>query len=384
MPDPTRSFLTRRHWLALAAAGAASRCVPSCLGDGPAGAGRWGGEVRGRKAVAQPGRVYGVAFSRDGTKAATGGFDPGTRNGWVAVWDAETWDRVASYRVEEVRVYALAFTPDGGALVVSGFNPANLALVDAFNGRNRLLHENKEGGDVGGPVVFSPDDELMVSGHGDGLMVWDTATWERLQVIPGTRDRGWDLVPVRKVGPGWKTAGGWFLALDAPEGRVKRPENRTTIPGPEPRPPRADDPSIAMRWGLSEPVEGVDRPVWPIRLAYTPEGPSAALTSSDDTRTVRLALYDATRPDRWERRAGVVLGKAGAVPQGLAFSPDGRVLFAGCSDGLVRRWRADDGRERPALEGHNGVVFGLAFSPDGSTLATAGMGDKTVRLWSPD
>lgn len=47
----------------------------------------------------------------------------------------------------------------------------------------------------------------------------------------------------------------------------------------------------------------------------------------------------------------------------VRFSPDGKVLAAGCSDGLVRRWDVSGSEpvELPPLAGHNGWVTGLAF-----------------------
>lgn len=60
------------------------------------------------------------------------------------------------------------------------------------------------------------------------------------------------------------------------------------------------------------------------------------------------------------------LGKPLAVPAQLfriRYSPNGKVLAAGCSDGLVRRWDVSgkEPAELPALKGHNGWVTGLAF-----------------------
>lgn len=65
----------------------------------------------------------------------------------------------------------------------------------------------------------------------------------------------------------------------------------------------------------------------------------------------------------------------------VAFSPDGRTVASGGSDGVVRIWRTGTQRTagRPLIGHHQGITS-IAFAPDGRTLASSGF-DGTVRLW---
>ena len=76
----------------------------------------------------------------------------------------------------------------------------------------------------------------------------------------------------------------------------------------------------------------------------------------------------------------VLSGHTGGV-EGVAFSPDSRMIASASGDGTLWLW--DSGTGTPIgqpLTGHTGSVMGVAFSPDGTTIASAG-DDRTVRLW---
>ncbi len=64
----------------------------------------------------------------------------------------------------------------------------------------------------------------------------------------------------------------------------------------------------------------------------------------------------------------------------VAFSPDGKLLAIGDSEGFVRLWDAASGRERFTCKEHTNWVYSVAFSPDAKTLASCSH-DKTVKLW---
>jgi WD40 repeat protein/serine/threonine protein kinase len=70
----------------------------------------------------------------------------------------------------------------------------------------------------------------------------------------------------------------------------------------------------------------------------------------------------------------------------LAVSPDGRTLATGAEDGGVAFWRWEgapaEGPPKPDRQpdGHAAVVYHAVFSPDGKMLATVS-GDQTGRLW---
>lgn len=71
----------------------------------------------------------------------------------------------------------------------------------------------------------------------------------------------------------------------------------------------------------------------------------------------------------------------GDVANAVAFTPDGRWVAAGLSNGTVRVWTTDRGDAVRTLSGHRYAVRAIAISGDGLTLASASS-DQTIRLWN--
>jgi WD40 repeat protein len=66
----------------------------------------------------------------------------------------------------------------------------------------------------------------------------------------------------------------------------------------------------------------------------------------------------------------------------VAFSPDGKLILTGGSNGVARLWDAVNGEKLRDFIGHTDVInFGAAFSPDGEHIVT-GSWDGTVRVWN--
>jgi cytochrome c len=115
-------------------------------------------------------------------------------------------------------------------------------------------------------------------------------------------------------------------------------------------------------------------------LVALPPAGGGGLAAAGADGVVRLLAAEeaggapaATPPRALEAGTGPVLA--------LAAAPDGRVLAAATLGGTVALWALPEGRLLHALQGPPGVpVWAVAFAPDGRTLWTGGA-DRVVRRW---
>lgn len=81
---------------------------------------------------AQPGRIFGVAYNKDGSRIAAGSSQDG--RGEVRVYDTANFQQVWKVEIAEGGVYTVDFRADGQALAVGGFD-GEVRLLNAADGK---------------------------------------------------------------------------------------------------------------------------------------------------------------------------------------------------------------------------------------------------------
>ncbi|MFN6535416.1 MAG: NB-ARC domain-containing protein [Nostoc sp. EkiNYC01] len=64
----------------------------------------------------------------------------------------------------------------------------------------------------------------------------------------------------------------------------------------------------------------------------------------------------------------------------VAFSPDGKLIATGDTNGEIHLYQVANGEQLLTCKGHNGWIWSVTFSPDGQIIASS-CNDQTIKLW---
>ncbi|MBN2313391.1 MAG: protein kinase [Sedimentisphaerales bacterium] len=117
----------------------------------------------------------GVAFSPDARLIAAS-----SNLGFIKVWDARTFDEIATYRGFLMAVHGVTFSPDGKRLAAGGDGMETIKIWDVESHQELLNLPGR--GSIHHHVAFSPDNNTLGSLNNSGLLhLWRAHSWEEIE-----------------------------------------------------------------------------------------------------------------------------------------------------------------------------------------------------------
>jgi WD40 repeat protein len=371
------------------------------------------------------GGIYGLTFSPDSTRLASGGEDRA-----ACLWNPASGALVATCRGHMSRVHSVAFRPDGTRLLTAS-SDETVRQWDVATGNAVDAPYDRHTGEVK-RALYSPDGEWVASAGIDRtIRVWravgrqdrailhgHTLPATALAFAPSGRRlasistdivlggdntvRLWDVDPdatlpvlrghTRAIYPVALSPDGRWIASGSWDGTVRLWDAATGEPAAHPLP------NAGTVWSLAYGPDGSwlavlaeDRlRIWDAatggirkemlvpggkHVSVHPDGKRLALTVADpQNNKFHLQVWDLAS-------GGPVFSAEGTS---LAYSPDGRWLaVTAADDRAVLLLDARTHQEAARFGGHENRVNAAAFSWDGRRLATCGV-DRTVRVWQID
>jgi RNA polymerase sigma factor (sigma-70 family) len=303
-------------------------------------------------------RIMGLAVSRADETV----FSVSYADGPVLHWNPSDGRLIENLGVYSQVINNLQISPDGRTLLFLNENPKGESVLWDVASRKELRQLASDTTVWCYEAAFSPDGRLVTAGY----RIWDVSTGRLLKSLatPGTST--WCL-------PAFSADGREVITVESNQVRIWDTATGAELRRPVDKIPMANNAAISpdgrlvavgqQRFGLGPPT--------------APESPD----------NVPARLVDPIRV--WEVASGkevAALYGHTALSNGLAFSPDGRMLasvsgaWQSHGDPGVRVWDVASGVPLRRFKNESGGGFRVAFLPDGRSIVTSG-DDGTALVW---
>ncbi|MBJ01556.1 MAG: hypothetical protein CMK00_01655 [Planctomycetes bacterium] len=335
--------------------------------------------------AAMKGSIEGVAVD-----PLTGGIYLGTEIGILGVWDKDSGELVREFNGRRQHVVSMAMAKGGGLLVAGGLRGNVVSYPEVEESYIGIpAHEGAVTG-----LALSPDGSKIVSAGTDGrICVWEAST--------GAEGHALHLHPGRIMDVAFDSSGERFMSL-CEDSRIRFFDMDTgaglfsvfddSAPMALSVAPMGAEMVTGGQYGMlsvrecatGSPLRRRDlgRSMVPV-VKYSPDGREILAGSTDGTlRLVRshdledLWVQDGCAEVQWAE--DIVLEPQDAAD--IQFSPDGKWFALNAGGRVITIRSAGTGKVVRRLEGHRGIVTSIAVSPNGTLLASSSV-DQTVRLW---
>ncbi|MCB0191782.1 MAG: trypsin-like peptidase domain-containing protein [Anaerolineae bacterium] len=286
----------------------------------------------------------------------------------IILWDITKSSPIGNLlRGHEGQVRSLAFSPDG-KILASGDDAKNIILWNVQDGTSIGEPIAKHNSPVSN-LVFSPDGQTLASIGMDGTIVlWDVIAGKEIQKFEFEHKQIYDPNP-------WTDSHFPLLSFDQEQNMIYS----------------------AILAGLPPHIiaTSLDNRLQSIHFTKVDAQWSLGIALSQDNSLVASGTFDGNI-FLWDRESTLLKGHIQTSTNGgvfpITFNPDDTVI-AGSTDatifgeedtgGVIRFWDVRTHQPLGQLVGHSGQVKAIDFSPDGKSMAS-GSTNGEVMLWDVD